>query len=142
MNNSRLRLSSFASCFSALVFSSATLSGVVSAQGTQQIQGVHSGPVCTKCTAGPQSGAPMRSLLIHVMRNNHPVKNATVTLSDPTGLTETYKTDAAGAIHTEAPLGIYKLSAQKNTQSGSTEMEVSSGSGVIEVSISLSEDSD
>jgi len=142
MNNSRLRLSSLAFCFSTLVFSSALLYGEVSAHGTQQVQGVHTGPVCTKCTAGPQSGTPMRSLLIHVMQNNHPVRNATVILSAPSGFTGTYKTDAAGAIHTEAPLGIYNLSAQKNTQSGSTEMEIPSGRGVIEVSIRLSEDSD
>lgn len=142
MNNSRLRLSLIAPCFSMLVLSSVMLYGEVAAHGRHQTQHAATGPVCTKCNAGPQSGTPMRSLLIHVMWNNHPVKNATVTLSDPSGFTGTYKTDATGAIQTEAPLGMYKLSAQKKAFSGEMEMQVSSGMGVIEVSVNLAESSE
>lgn len=111
--------------------------GAISAPGLLGQQPKITGPVCTKCTAGPQTGVPTRSLLIHVMRNNKPVRNAKVTVSDSSGFNSTFTTDETGAIQTEAPLGIYKVSAQKKTFSGTIEMPVSSGEGVIETSVSL-----
>ncbi len=136
MNSHNLR--PFASSLSLRAFLCCVLGlGAISAPRLLGQQPRMSGPVCVKCTAGPQTGVPTRSLLIHVMMNSKPVKNAKVTLSDSSGFNSTFTTDATGAIQTQAPLGVYKVSAQKKTFKGSIEMPVSSGSGVIETSVDL-----
>jgi hypothetical protein len=133
------RLARFASSFSLLVISSALLSGEVCAQASGQTSQMTSGPICVKCTAGPQGSTPLRNLRIHVVMNNHPVKNAKVTLSDPTGSMpdRVFTTDATGTIRTGAALGMYKVSAQKKAYSGSQDLPVSSGSGGIDISVDL-----